>query len=60
MSNLSALEFEDLVTAYDVSVAVQRNEMVMRIVYEIEKYICELGNEGRLVSMQLDDLADGC
>ncbi|MCX7695339.1 MAG: DNA integrity scanning diadenylate cyclase DisA [Caloramator sp.] len=59
MSNLSALEFEDLVTAYDVTVAIQRNEMVMRIVYEIEKYIYELGNEGRLVSMQLDDLADG-
>lgn len=58
MSSLSALEFEDLVTVYDVVTAVQRNEMVMRIVYEIERYICELGNEGRLVSMQLDDLAD--
>ncbi|EYE88940.1 DNA integrity scanning protein DisA [Fervidicella metallireducens AeB] len=59
MANVSALEFEDLVTVYDVATAVQRNEMVMRIVYEIERYICELGNEGRLVSMQLDDLADG-
>jgi diadenylate cyclase len=59
MTNLSALEFEDLVTAYDVVTAVQRNEMVMRIVYEIERYVCELGNEGRLVSMQLEDLADG-
>lgn len=58
MANLSALEFEDLVTVYDVSTAVQRNEMVMRIVYEIERHIAELGNEGRLVSMQLDDLVD--
>jgi diadenylate cyclase len=58
MTNLSALEFEDLVTVYDVAMAVQRSEMVMRIVYEIERYISELGDEGRLVSMQLDDLID--
>lgn len=58
MTNLSALEFEDLVTVYDVVTAVQRTEMVMRIVNEIQKYIYELGNEGRLVSMQLDDLVD--
>lgn len=56
MASLSALEFEDLVTVYDVVTAIQKNEMVMRIVYEIERYVCELGNEGRLVSMQLDDL----
>lgn len=58
MTNLSALEFEDLVTVYDVVMAIQRNEMVMRIVYEIERYVAELGDEGRLVSMQLEDLAD--
>lgn len=56
MNNLSALEFENLVTLYDVSIAVQRFEMVLRIVREIERYICELGNEGRLVSMQMNEL----
>ncbi|MEG2540040.1 MAG: DNA integrity scanning diadenylate cyclase DisA [Clostridium sp.] len=56
IANLSALEIEDLVTVYDVTNAVQRYELVMRIVYEIERFICELGDEGRLVSMQLDDL----
>ena len=56
ITNLSALEFEDLVTVYDVANTVQRYELVMRIVYEIERFICELGDEGRLVSMQLDDL----
>ena len=56
ITNLSALEFEDLVTVYDVTNTVQRYELVMRIVYEIERFICELGDEGRLVSMQLDDL----
>ncbi|MEW9124549.1 MAG: DNA integrity scanning diadenylate cyclase DisA [Thermotaleaceae bacterium] len=56
MTNLSALEFEDLVTIHDVATVLQRTEMVMRIVTEIDKYICELGNEGRLVNMQLEEL----
>lgn len=55
-TNLSVLEFEDMVTLSDVIIVVQRTEMVMRIVYEINKYICELGNEGRLISMQLEEL----
>ncbi|SEF86783.1 diadenylate cyclase [Caloramator fervidus] len=58
VTNLSALEFEDLVTIYDVVLAIQRSEMVMRIVNEIERYVIELGNEGRLISLQLDDLID--
>lgn len=56
MSNLSALEFEDLVTVFDVTKVLQRTEMVMRVVVEIEKYIIELGNEGRLIEMQLEEL----
>lgn len=54
--NLSALEFEDLVTLADVCTVVQRTEMVCRIGTEIRRYIYELGNEGRLVSMQLEEL----
>lgn len=56
LTNLSALEFEDLVTVVDVAGVLQRTEMVQRIVAEIEKYITELGTEGRLVHMQLDEL----
>lgn len=56
LTNLSALELEDLVTVMDVVLVVQRTEMVLRIVAEIERYISELGNEGRLVSMQLEEL----
>lgn len=55
-NNLSILEFEDIVTLSDVAVVMQRTEMVMRVVAEIERYICELGNEGRLLSMQLEEL----
>ncbi len=54
--NLSALEFENLVTLSDVCTVIQRAEMVNRIAAEIQRYIFELGSEGRLVSMQLDEL----
>lgn len=59
ISNLNLLELQDLVTLLDVVTSIQRTEMVMRIVYEIETYICELGNEGRLISMQLAELVKG-
>ncbi|MBU3108685.1 DNA integrity scanning diadenylate cyclase DisA [Clostridium gasigenes] len=56
INNLNLLEFQDLTTLFDVVTAIQRTEMVMRIVEEIKKYIVELGNEGRLISMQLNEL----
>lgn len=59
LNNLSALEFDDMVTVADVAYVIQKNEMVIRIIEEVEKYICELGVEGRLVNMQLDELAAG-
>jgi diadenylate cyclase len=55
-TSLSALEFEDAVTLYDVLAVLQRSEMVLVIVQEIEHYIIELGNEGRLVQLQLEEL----
>lgn len=54
--NLNALEFNDLVTIYDVALVIQKMELVMRITNIIEKYIIELGKEGTLVSMQLEEL----
>ena len=56
INNLNLLEFQDLTTLFDVVTAIQRTEMVMRIVEEINIYILELGNEGRLISMQLNEL----
>ncbi len=56
LTNLSAMEFEELVTLNDVVSVIQRIEMVQRIKTEIEKYIQELGTEGRLISMQLEEL----
>ncbi|NPV91772.1 MAG: DNA integrity scanning protein DisA [Firmicutes bacterium] len=54
--NLSALEFEDLVTVFEVARVLQRIELVSRIVREVRGYINELGMEGRLVHMQLQEL----
>ena len=56
---LSALEIEDLVTVRDVSAVVQRLEMVRRIAEEIAGYVIELGSDGRLLSLQLDELTGG-
>ena len=56
INNLNLLEFQDLTTLFDVVTAVQRTEMVLRIEEEINMYILELGNEGRLISMQLNEL----
>jgi diadenylate cyclase len=52
---LSALEVEDLVTLRDVLSVLQRTEMVMRIADEIRGYIVDLGVDGRLVRLQLDE-----
>ncbi len=58
-SYLSALEVEDLVTVRDVVTVLQRAEMVRRIAEEIEGYIVELGTDGRLVLLQLEELMAG-
>lgn len=57
--NLTALEFENLATLADVVTCLQRAQMVARVAREIERYIIELGTEGRLISMQLDELMVG-
>jgi diadenylate cyclase len=56
---LSALEIEDLVTLRDVASVVQRLEMVRRISEEISGYVVELGADGRLLSLQLEELVSG-
>ncbi|MBW3658194.1 MAG: DNA integrity scanning diadenylate cyclase DisA [Actinobacteria bacterium] len=55
-ATLSAREVEDSVSLRDVVVALQRAEMVRRIAVEVEDYVAELGTEGRLIELQLDEL----
>ena len=56
---LSALEIEDLVTVRDAVAVSQRLEMVLRISEEIGGYVVELGSDGRLLSLQLEELMAG-
>jgi diadenylate cyclase len=56
---LSALEIEDLVTVRDVASVLQRLEMVRRISDEIAGYVVELGVDGRLLTLQLEELTGG-
>jgi diadenylate cyclase len=58
-ASLSALEVEDLVTTRDVVSVLQRTEMVRRIADEIASDIVELGVDGRLVKLQLEELMGG-
>jgi diadenylate cyclase len=58
-ASLSALEVEDLVTLRDVVHVLQRTEMVRRIADEINADIVQLGVDGRLVALQLEELMGG-
>lgn len=56
LTNLSAMEFEELVTLNDITFLIHKIEMVKRIYKEIEMFTNELGIEGRLVYMQAKEL----
>ena len=59
LSILNEYEFNDIVTLKNVIDVIQRAEMVMRIAEDIRKQIYELGEDGRLVNMQLEELIGG-
>lgn len=59
LSLLNEYEFNDIVTLENVITAIQRAEMVMKMVDEVQKSIYELGEEGRLLEMQLEELVGG-
>jgi diadenylate cyclase len=58
-SNLLSLEVEDLATLRDAATVVQRIEMVRRIAEEVDALVVELGTEGRLMHLQLEELMGG-
>jgi len=58
-NTLSALEIEDLVTVRDATSVSQRLEMVRRIADEISGYVVELGTDGRLLALQMEELMGG-
>src|SRR5215831_9493177 len=58
-TRLTALEFEGGATLHDALTVLQRSELVTRMAVEIERYIVELGSEGRLIEMQLEETMVG-
>jgi diadenylate cyclase len=58
LTRLTALEFQSAVMLDDVLVVLQRAEMTTRMAEEIERSCVELGEEGRLIRMQLDELME--
>lgn len=55
---LTEHEFDDIVYLELVANAIYRSEIVMRMKSEVERTIVELGNEGKLVNIQLLELID--
>jgi len=58
LTRLTALEFQGAVTLDDVLVVLQRAEMTTRMATEIDRNCIELGQESRLIRMQLDELME--
>jgi diadenylate cyclase len=58
-ARLTDHEFSDTVVLYDVLAVLHRAELVTRMAAEVERYIIELGSEGRLIEMQLEETVVG-
>ena len=59
LSALSALEIADTVTARDVIAVLQPAELLDRIADEVMVDLVELGEDGRLLRLQLEEVLDG-
>lgn len=56
---LTVLEIEDRATVADVALVAQRQEMAGRVTDEIAGYLVELGTDGRLLGLQVEELTAG-
>jgi len=56
LTRLTALEFQNAVVLDDVLVVMQRAEMTSRMAERITRDCVELGSEGRLIRLQLEEL----
>src|SRR5262245_6834419 len=56
LTRLTALEFQNAGVLEDVVVTLQRAEMTSRMAERIERDTIELGSEGRLIRLQLEEL----
>jgi diadenylate cyclase len=56
LTRLTALEFQNAVMLDDVLVVLQRMELTTRMAAEVERDYLELGSEGRLIRIRLEEL----
>jgi diadenylate cyclase len=56
LTRLTALEFQNAVVLDDVLITLQRAEMTSRMAERIKRDCVELGSEGRLIRLQLEEL----
>ncbi|WP_251553854.1 DNA integrity scanning diadenylate cyclase DisA [Neobacillus muris] len=59
ITNLSVLEFEESVTYNDFLMVLHRFEMVLKIKNELLAFLYELGTEGRLIRLQMNEILTG-
>ena len=58
-ARLTTVEMAGAASLHDVLTVLQRAELLLRTSNEVERYIIELGAEGRLIEMQLEETAVG-
>ena len=54
--NLSILEFDNMVTLYDIVECVRMYGLLFRMSEELIEYMAELGSEGRLIKIQYEEI----
>jgi diadenylate cyclase len=59
LAALSALEVADTVTVRDVAAVLQPAELLSRIVDEVKADLVELGDDGRMLRLQLEEVLEG-
>lgn len=59
VQRLTMLEFEEDVSAQDVTLVLQQAAILISVRAEIDRYVAELGSEGRLIGIQLHELIQG-
>lgn len=56
LTTLNEYEFNDIVSLENVITAIQRAEMVMKVAELVQRQIYELGEDGKLIEMQLEEI----
>ena len=59
LTNLTILEFDNMVTVNEVVEGIKKYGLLYRITDELDEYILELGSEGRLIVLQYEELMQG-